>query len=102
MWSGSITGVDRVEISGWDEQDVFFVEKTRLAWDGWGGQHVSLRPMLRDGAIVFLRALPSIAQKQAPPAVYKVEFIGCDAEGLHQYRLSSVHPRYGEDAVSVN
>ena len=92
----------RVEVSGWDENQAFFVEKSDLAWDDFAGKHISLRRMLPDGAMVFIRILQSQGLVQAPPVVYKVEFIGCDPEGHHQFRLNAVHPRYSVDSQPVN
>lgn len=92
----------RVEISGWDENQIFFVEKSDLGWDNFSGRHISLQHMLPDGAMVFLRVLHPTALHQSPPTAYHVEFIGCDPEGLHQFRLNSVHPRYGGESPRVN
>lgn len=92
----------RVEVSGWDENDVFFVEKSDLAWDDFAGKHISLRRMLPEGAIVFLRMLQPTALRPPSPAAYRVEFIGCDAEGQHQFRLNSVQPRYNREANPIN
>ena len=104
MLTEAIAGVDqfRVEVSGWDEEELFFVEKCPLAWDEFAGKHISLRHMLPEGAIVFLRVLQSMALQPSPPIAYRVEFIGCDPEGLHQFRLSSVQPRYSPDSPPVN
>ena len=100
----AIPGVDRfrVEVSGWDEEEIFFVEKSHLAWDEFAGKHISLRHMLPEGALVFVRVLQSTAMQQSPPMAYRVEFIGCDPEGLHQFRLSTVQPRYSREAQPVN
>jgi hypothetical protein len=49
------------------------------------GKHISLQRMLPDGALVFIRALQAQGLIQDPPVVYKVEFIGCDPEGHHQF-----------------
>lgn len=92
----------RVEVSGWDENQAFFVEKSDLAWDDFAGKHISLHRMLPDGAMVFIRMLQPQGPGQAPPVVYKVEFIGCDPEGQHQFRLSAVHPRYSHNFNPVN
>jgi hypothetical protein len=32
----------RVEVSGWDQEEIFFVEKSHLAWDEIVGKHISL------------------------------------------------------------
>ena len=55
-----------------------------------------------DGAVVFVRTLQPTAQRPASPTVYKVEFIGCDSDGLHQFRLNSVQPRYNAEVPPVN
>lgn len=91
-----------VEVSGWDENQVFFVEKSDLDWDNFAGRHISLQHMLPDGAMVFLRVLQPTDLRQSPPTAYKVEFIGCDPEGHHQFRLKPVHPRYGHESTTVN
>ncbi len=75
----------RVGVSGWDENQAFFAEKSDLAWDEFAGKHISLQRMLPDGALVFIRALQAQGLIQDPPVVYKVEFIGCDPEGHHQF-----------------
>ena len=83
----------RVEVSGWDENQAFFVEKSDLSWDDFAGKHISLQRMLPDGAMVFIRTLQSQGPGQSSPVVYKVEFIGCDPDGHHQFRLNPVQPR---------
>jgi hypothetical protein len=92
----------RVEVSGWDENQAFFVEKSDLGWDDEAGNHISLQRMLPDGAMVFICALLSEGPGQVPPNIYKVEFIGCDPEGLHQFRLNAVQPRHSRATPSVN
>jgi len=92
----------RVEVSGWDENEAFFVEKSDLSWDEFAGKHISLERMLPDGAMVFVRTLHAEGSLQAPPVVYKVEFIGCDPDGHHQSRLSEVQPRYTQNFNPVN
>jgi hypothetical protein len=104
MLTDTVTEVDRyrVEVSGWDEEQVFFVEKSQIAWDEFAGNHVSLRRMLSDGAIIFVRILVPTASRQAPPIPYKVEFIGCDSHGLRQFRLNAVQPRYSPHSTTAN
>jgi hypothetical protein len=92
----------RVEVSGWDENQAFFVEKSDLAWDDFAGKHISLQRMLPDGAMVFIRTLQPQGLSQTPPVVYKVEFVGCDPDGHHQFRLNPVLPRYSGDFNAVN
>ena len=92
----------RVEVSGWDENRIFFVEKSDLDWDNFAGKHISLQHMLPEGAMVFLRGLEPTDLRQTPPAAYKVEFIGCDQDGYHQFRLNPVHPQYSSESLKVN
>jgi hypothetical protein len=92
----------RVEVSGWDQDEIYFVEKSNLDWDDFAGKHISLKHMLPEGAMIFVRMLQPTAMRQAPPVPYHVEFIGCDAEGMHQFRLNAVQPRYGHEPPSVN
>lgn len=92
----------RVEVSGWDENEMFFVEKSDLAWDESVGKHVSLEHMLPDGAIVFVRMLQPTALRQAPPVAYQVEFVGCDPDGSHQFRLNGVQPRYSRESLPLD
>jgi hypothetical protein len=69
MFTEVITGVDsfRVEVSGWDEEEIFFVEKSQIAWDEFAGKHISLRHMLPEGAIVFVRTLYSLEPSSSLP-----------------------------------
>lgn len=98
----SATDSFRVEVSGWDQDEIYFVEKSTLDWDEFAGKHISLKHMLPDGVIIFIRMLQPTALRQAPPVPYQVEFIGCDAEGMHQFRLNVVQPRYGHEPASVH
>ena len=84
----------RVEVSGWDENLTYFVEKSDLASDELAGKHLSLQHKLSDGAIVFVRVLQATTQCQAPPAAYRVEFVSRGPDGCHQFRLDGVQPRY--------
>ena len=99
-----IPGADhyRVEVSGWDENEMFFVEESDLAWDEFAGKHLSLEHMLSDGTIIFVRVLQPTAIHQALPVAYRVEFIGCSPEGNHEFRLNTVHPRYSQELTSLN
>lgn len=92
----------RVEVSGWDENKAFFVEKSDLAWDNFTDRHISLQHMLPDGALVFVRVLQPNSLLQFPPSAYQVEFIGCDPEGHHEFRLNAVLPRYSQESNAIN
>ena len=51
----------RVEVSGWDSSENFFVEKTMLDWGHDEKKEVRLRSVLREGSVVFVRLLQSLA-----------------------------------------
>jgi hypothetical protein len=92
----------RVEVSGWDEDAIFFVEKSELCWDDFAGKHISLKHMLGEGALVFIRILQPTSLQGSFPIAYEAEFIGCDPQGCHEFRLSPVQPRHGHNRFSVN
>ena len=92
----------RVEVSGWDQDEIYFVEKSTLDWDEFAGKHISLKHMLPEGAMIFVRTLQPTAKRQAPPVPYQVEFIGCDTSGMHQFHLNPVQPRYGSEPSSIH
>jgi len=91
-----------VEVSGWDENEIFFVETCDLDWDDFAGKHISLQHMLPEGAMVFLRILQPGGTGRTQPNVFVVEFVGCDGDGCHEFRLNPVHPRHGHQKPSVN
>ena len=91
-----------VEISGWDEDEIFFVERSEVDWDEFAGRHVTLTRMLTEGSIIFVRPSQPTAVHRAKPSPYEAEFVGCSPEGHHQFRLNGVQPRYGRENYSVN
>ena len=97
-----IASACRVEVSGWDEDENFFVEKSELSWDDFAGKHISLKHMLAEGALVFIRSLLPVAPEGSPPIAYEAEFIGCDVQGAHEFRLNPVQPRRGRNRFPVN
>jgi len=91
-----------VEVSGWDEDQIFFVERAELAWDEFAGKHVTLTRMLSEGSIIFVRPIQPTALERTIPTPYEAEFVGCNPEGHHQFRLNGVQPRYSREKFSVN
>ncbi len=91
-----------VEVSGWDENQIFFVERSELGWDEFAGKHITLRRMLAEGAIIFVRPIQPTALHRANPIPYEAEFLGCDPQGHHQFRLNGVQPRNGRQSMLVN
>ena len=90
----------RIEISGWDEVESFFVEKADLEWSEEHGKKVTLRHRLRNGAVVFIRLLVSTAWSRSIPIAYQVENVSAmDPAGFSQIRLVQLHPRTSEQVA---
>jgi len=82
MTSEAGTATYSVEVSGWDVEEQFFVERAELCWDGDGDKFVSLRSQVRDGSLLSLR--PILASGTIGPLLmaYQAELIsnrdGCE------------------------
>jgi hypothetical protein len=61
-----------VEVSGWDEQENFFVENTTLEWCGQGTRRVLTRRPLHKGAVIFVRLLECRLLRPTHPIAYRV------------------------------
>ena len=84
----------RVEVSGWDASENFFVEKTELNWRGNEKKEVLLRCALREGSLVFVRLLQPPLGGNNLPIAYKARRIGArQADGRRQVDLAKMHPR---------
>jgi hypothetical protein len=59
-----------VEVSGWDQEEKFFVEHTRLEWHAQNPKKVVLRHLIKTGTTVFLRLLKSAN----PPPILAVAY----------------------------
>ncbi len=88
-----IPGQYRVEVSGWDQNQAFFVEKSDLEWNEDSEKLVVLRNAVPDRAVVFLRLLQSLRADRSHPVPYEAEFVAITAEGQQQFRLHPVSPR---------
>ena len=62
----------RVEVSGWDASENFFVEKTTLKWDNDRQKEITLQSSLREGCLLFVRLLQSVALVSNVPVAYQV------------------------------
>lgn len=98
----SLTQTGMVEVSGWDEDEVLFVERSELGWDEYAGKHVTLSRMLSEGSIIFVRPIQPTALHRVNPIPYEAEFVGCSSEGNHQFRLNGVQPRHNREDYTVN
>jgi len=62
-----------VEVSGWDDHQNFFVEKTELHWSEVAGKHIVLQRRVPSGTLVFLRLLDPMGVLPAKPVPYRAE-----------------------------
>jgi hypothetical protein len=84
----------RVEVSGWDKGENFFVERTQLVWGRDQKHEVNLRAPLRLGSIVFVRLIQNMLLNTAFPIAYQAVNLGQQSEeGLTCIELEQMHPR---------
>jgi hypothetical protein len=95
-----LSGAHHVEVSGWDAEEKFFVERSKLDGSQATGNRVSLEHKVEDGTMIFVRALESTAPQWSRLTPYEAEFAGRDGEGRYQFRLNAVRARQnGRKAV---
>jgi hypothetical protein len=93
----------RVEVSGWDATDSFFVEKTILDWISAEKKEISLRAPLLEGSVVFLRLLQPVSNETSFPLAYQaIDVTPQDAQGRVRVSLANLRPRapYKETAFA--
>jgi hypothetical protein len=64
----------RVETSGWDIDENFFVEKTELDWNEQE-KTIRLQHPIRKGTLVFVRLVGIEAQPNALPVAYQASAV---------------------------
>ncbi|MHB8527357.1 MAG: hypothetical protein ACYDD2_14540 [Candidatus Acidiferrales bacterium] len=85
----------RVEISGWDLSENFFVEKATLSQCGDGSRRALLHTPLRVGALVFVRATDEPSAERTIPVTYQVATInGRYASGGREVQLTQRRPQH--------
>jgi hypothetical protein len=85
----------RVEVSGWDAKENFFVEKTSLDWGEYEGKTVALHVAVRVDSVLFVRLLRPLgggADFPVPHRAVKVEERGQDAS-CKDVGLEQLQPR---------
>jgi hypothetical protein len=81
----------RVEVSGWDVAESFFVEKVILELTQTGERVVHLKHPLRTGLIVFLRLIESRIDFPALPVAYQVmEVVPGEKDGVNRVSLRKI------------
>jgi hypothetical protein len=83
-----------VEISGWDDEKHFFVEKSELEWGHAGCRTVLLRCPLHIGSMVFVRSRASSSPRKGYPIAHRAESIEPSPEpGAFRVRLVESEPQ---------
>jgi hypothetical protein len=84
----------RVEVSGWDATETFFVERTVLEWEGEGKKEIAVQSSLRDGCVVFVRLLQPITTGNTFPIAYQTRIVANkDMNGRTRVGLERLRPR---------
>ncbi|HTZ76115.1 MAG TPA: hypothetical protein VMB47_19520 [Candidatus Aquilonibacter sp.] len=83
----------RVEVSGWDAAEAFFLEKAVLHWNT-SGQEISIRSRLREGTVVFVRLLQPFESDENFPVPYVVSRnLPVEIDGRSTVAISRLHPK---------
>ena len=83
----------RVEVSGWDSSNAFFVEKTTLDWGGGEQKEISLGSALLEDAVVFVRLLQQVGKVDNVPIAYRACGVKTAENGRTIVQLARLHPR---------
>ena len=83
----------RVEVSGWDTNQDFFVEKAELEWSEGAGKLVLLKRAVAPGALVFLRLLDPTSPDRVHPVPYRAEPVSESVNGSYRVRLLPARPQ---------
>ncbi len=94
-----ITSVYRVEVSGWDTTQDFFVEKSELEWNEETGKHVLLRHTLDEGAMIFVRLLQPASEERSLAVAYEAKCAEPTPDGRHHFMLRQAQPRVEENGT---
>jgi hypothetical protein len=83
----------RVEVSGWNASEKFFVEKTTLTWGAGEKKEITLLCSLREGSVVFVRLLQLFAKGNHISVPYQAASVTKDAAGRTSVQLVRLLPR---------
>jgi hypothetical protein len=92
----------RIEVSGWDEDEMFFVEKSEFSYNEVSGKHITLQHSLADGSLIFLRLIFSSSSQNSLPIAYRVQHIGFDSLGNFKFSLVPAQPLHATSRYLVN
>jgi len=84
----------RVEVSGWDASEKFFVEKSMLVWTESIGKRLALKTLVRIGSVLFVRLIQAVGGGTTFPVAYRaVEFAPDDRGPGGVVTLEQLQPR---------
>jgi hypothetical protein len=93
----------RVEVSGWDARECFFVEKSTLAWTESAGKTVALTALIRIGSVLFVRLIQPLGEGKGFPVPYRAVKFETDREGSRGViTLEQLQPRMAFRQTSVH
>jgi hypothetical protein len=88
----------RVEVSGWDSSENFFVEKTSLTWTQNGERQITLKCDLREGSVIFARLLQPTTMVNNIPVAYQVKQVAPrDSYGRVRISMIQLRPKAAEN-----
>ena len=83
-----------VEVSGWDADENFFVEKTVIEWKEGGIKTTSLHCAIRVGCVLFIRLLQTTPIGNNFPIPYEAASVAeSGANSARQISLVQLQPR---------
>ena len=91
----------RVEISGWDVLDNFFVETTRLERENKETKRVRLQNAVKEGAVVFMRLLESFGEGRGLPIACSANATEKNENGAMWVELVRLPPRCPADSANA-
>src|ERR1700761_7085729 len=98
-----ITKTYPVEISGWDANDHFFVEKTLLEWKEGNPKTADLHCSVRVGCVLFIRLLRAGPIGTNFPVAYEAASVDKDGQsGAAQISLVQLQPRPATNGASYH
>jgi hypothetical protein len=91
----------KVEISGWDSNEDFFVEGTSLGWEAGEENIIRLRHRVRPGSMIFLRVVEPSSEPIRFPVAFRVRRVSARMEaGAYEAILRRLWPRPQESSAS--
>lgn len=90
-----------IEVSGWDAQERFFVEKTELEWDEQAGKRIRMRTPIERGTVLFIRLFDAGALDALPVAYEAREIRRQETSSFYEVSLVQIEPQRGRPAAST-